>query len=318
MELPLFHPLSNPESLELHCLSAVTAEFQGVPALRLENGLVLLPDFSGQDLSMEVWIAAEGPCYSGLVFRLADTDNYELVYTQPHSSGGWDALQYDPVFHRSNTWQVYHGPSYQHPAIVPTGRWFKLGLDVKGTRAAVSVDDQPPLVVEQLAYKPAPGRAGIWTYLPAYFRDLRIFPSRSISTAGEAPSLLDGTIESWQLQGVGEVKVEPNGALNLNRWLPVSASPAHLAHRFSLAQAQPVDFAFGFSDKLTLVIDGQPIFHRENLWQGMEAGYDTHGYVIAGQHHASLWLESGEHELTASLSASEGFGWGITCQILLK
>ncbi len=318
MDLPLFNPLRYPEKLERHCLSAVTAEFQGSPALRLENGLVLLPDFSGQDLSMEVWIAAEGPCYSGLVFRLADTDNYELAYAQPHSSGGWDALQYDPVFHRSNTWQVYHGPCYQHAAIIPTGRWFKLSLDVNGTRAAVSVDDQPPLVVEQLAYTPVPGRVGIWTYLPAYFKDLRVFPGRGISTAGEVPSLLDGTVKNWQLQGVGEVTVEPNGALNLNRRLPVSASPAHLAHRFSVPQAQQVEFAFGFSDKLTLVIDGQPIFHNENLWQGMQAGYDTHGYVIAGQHHASLWLDAGEHELTASLSASEGFGWGLVCQIILK
>ncbi len=316
MDLPLFHPLNNPQTLELHCSGAVTAEFQGKPALRLENGLALLPDFSGQDLSIEVWIAAEGPSYSGLVFRLADSDNYELAYAQPHSSGSWDALQYDPVFHHSNTWQVYHGPAYQYPAVVPTGRWFRLSLDVIGTRAAVSVDDQPPLVVERLAYRPAPGRVGIWTYLPAYFRDLRVFPCRGISDTGEAPRFLDDTVENWQLQGIGEVTVEPNGALNLNRWLPVSASPAHLAHRFSLPQAQPVDFAFGFSDELSLAIDEQPIFHGENLWQGMETGYDAHGYVIAGQHHASLWLEAGEHELTAALSASEGFGWGIICQIL--
>ncbi len=315
MDVPIVHSLNDPGSLKLHCLHADPAEFQGFPALRLENGLALLPDCRGQDLSMEVWIAAEGPCYAGLAFRLADIENYELAYAQPHSSGGWDAIQYDPVFRGSNTWQVYHGPSFQRPAAVPTGKWFKLSLDVLGERAAFSVDDQPPLVVEKLAYPPAAGQVGVWTYLPAYFRNLRVFPCRGIPATGESPSVLDGLIEKWQLQGVGEVAVEPNGALNLNRRLPVSASPAHLAHRFSLSQGQQVEFAFGFSDELTLAIDGQQLFHGENLWQDMQAGYDTHGYIIAGQQLASQWLGAGEHELTADLAASEGFGWGITCQI---
>ncbi len=317
MDLPLAHSLSHPETLELHCLRAEEAEFDGHPALHLENGLALLPDFLGQDLSLDVWIAAEGPCYAGLAFRLADTENYELAYAQPHSSGGWDAIQYDPVFHGSNTWQVYHGPSYQHPAALPTGSWFKLSLDVQGERAAISVDDQPPLVVEKLAYTPTAGQVGIWTYLPAYFRDLRVLPCRGISTRGQFPPPLDGIVQNWQVEGLGDVPVEPNGALNLNRWLPVTASPARLAHRFTLAQGLQVEFGFGFSDELSLAIDGQELFHGENLWQGMQAGYDTHGYIIAGQQHSALWLGAGEHQLTATLSASEYFGWGMVCQVFL-
>jgi hypothetical protein len=220
------------------------------------------------------------------------------------------------VFHHSNTWQVYHGPCYQHPAAVPTGCWFRLSLDVKGERAAVSVDDQPPLVVEKLAYSPAAGKVGVWTYLPAYFRDLRVYPGRDISYNGEFPRHPEGIIANWQLRGVGEVAVEPNGSLNLNRWLPITTSPAHLAHRFSLSQGRQVEFAFGFSDFLTLAVDEQSIFDGENLWQGMQTGYDTHGYIIAGQQRASRWLDAGEHEITAELAASEGFGWGLICQIL--
>jgi hypothetical protein len=65
-------------------------------------------------------------------------------------SGEWDALQYDPVFHGSNTWQLYHGPGYQREAQVPTGRWFRLKVDTCGMRAAVSVDGQPSLEVERV------------------------------------------------------------------------------------------------------------------------------------------------------------------------
>ncbi len=315
MDLPIIHSLGNHETLELHCLRADSVEFQGFPALRLENGLALLPDFRGQDFSLEIWIAAESACYSGLAFRLTDAENYELAYALPHSSGRWDALQYDPVFKGSNTWQIYHGPCYQRSAIVPTGQWFKLCLDVSGEKAAVSVDDQPPLVVEKLAYAPKPGRVGVWTYLPAYFRDLRVLPFRGISQEGELPSHLDGVIKRWLLDGVGEVAVESNGALNLNRQLPISAGPARLTRRFTLPQARQVEFGFGFSDFLELAVDGQLLFKGENLRQGMGVSYDAQGYVIAGQQHASLWLGAGEHELGANLSASEGFGWGIVCQI---
>jgi len=73
-----------------------------------------------------VEIFAEAPCYPGIAFRVKDPGDLELAYVVPHASGQWDAIQYDPVFNGSNTWQVYHGPPYQAAATVPTGEWLTL------------------------------------------------------------------------------------------------------------------------------------------------------------------------------------------------
>ncbi len=80
-------PLTSLAELDLHAQGAAPAEFAGRACLRLENGLALLP-FRATDCDMEVWIAAEGPCYAGLAWRAAGETDYELSYAQPHTSGG--------------------------------------------------------------------------------------------------------------------------------------------------------------------------------------------------------------------------------------
>jgi len=105
-------PLTDPLDLEIHAAQAEVVTWQGREALRLENGLALVPGHRIADGSIEVLIGADGPAYPGIAFRVADVLNFELAYAVPHVSGQWDALQYDPVFHGSSIWQVYHGPNY--------------------------------------------------------------------------------------------------------------------------------------------------------------------------------------------------------------
>src|SRR5512139_4030219 len=128
---------------------AAVVEWQGRRALKL-NGLVIFPDLTLTEGHVEVQIGADGAAYPGIAYRVADRSNYELAYAQPHTSGLWDAIQYDPVFHNCNTWQLYYGPAYQQVAEVPTGGWFKFSLDFKDQRAIIRVGDQAPLVVNQL------------------------------------------------------------------------------------------------------------------------------------------------------------------------
>lgn len=49
-------------------------------ALRLEDGLALIPGYQATDASVEVLIGADGPAYPGVAFCVADALNYELVY----------------------------------------------------------------------------------------------------------------------------------------------------------------------------------------------------------------------------------------------
>jgi hypothetical protein len=312
------HPLDHLEGLHVRAEGAAAGEWQEQQALRLENGLVLLPGFQAADASIEVSISTEGPAYPGVAFRVADVVNYELAYAVPHVSGQWDALQYDPVFHGSNTWQVYHGPAYQASAEVPIGRWFQLRVDVCGSQATISVDDQPPLVVERLAHGWRGGYVGLWTYLPAWFRDLRVSTCQDlIVPAGVAPASSGGLVGEWFAEGYGVVTCEPNGVLNLNRYLPASLGEVHLVRAFELPTGGEVTLEFGFSDALTLEMDGETIWAGENTFRGF-ADRAARGYAEPGENVLQRTLAAGTHRLSALLRVTEGFGWGLALQALCE
>lgn len=305
------HSLTNLNDLEIQAEQADVATWQGHRALRLENGLALIPGLQQTDARVEVMVGTEGAAYPGVAFRIADILNFELAYAVPHASGQWDALQYDPVFHGSNTWQLYHGPSYQRATSVPTGQWFRLQVDYNGSRAAISVDGQPPLVVERLARPAVAGLCGLWTFLPAYFCDLRISAGEEPNIPrGEMPTAARDTVKAWFVEGYGVVVCEPNGMLNLNRCLPTSVGHVRLSRQFELSEAGPITLEFGFSDTLSLELDRQPIFDGETSFKGF-ADRAARGYAELGQHSIQQVLAPGTHRLTATLQVNETFGWGL-------
>ena len=299
------------EMLEVQAVTAEEVTWHGKEALLLESGLALIPDAVLKDATLEVSIGTEGPAYPGLVFRAADNQNFELVYAVPHVSGQWDAIQYDPVFRGSNTWQLYYGPGYQIEAQVPTNQWFSLKLRFSESRAEVSVDGQQPLAIGQLAHSTAQGRFGLWTFRPAYFADLQISPWDGLESqpfpSADKPST---SVTSWLLKDHGTVDCEPNGVLNLNRWLAPSVGSARLTRKFVLPHEQEVALDFGFSDVLTLMLDDEVIFEGENRFAGFD-DRKARGYVEPGTALVNYLLQAGTHEISAILEVHEGFGWGL-------
>ena len=285
--------------------------WQGRQALRLDGGLALIPGADLENASVQVWIGSDCPAYPGVAFRIADVANYELAYAVPHASGLWDAIQYDPVFHGSNTWQVYHGPGFQKEALVPIGRWFRFDLSFRGSKATVSVDGQAPLVVTPLARSAVPGLLGLWTYRPAYFAAVRVSSCDDLSgmQAVEQPPA-ENCVLAWFAEGFGVVECEPHGLLNLNRYLPSSLAPARLSRRFALPEEAVVTLEFGHSDSLLLEIDGAQVYDDELKFAGF-ADRASRGYVEPGMASVSKALPPGEHVLSTTLGMSEGFGWGL-------
>jgi len=112
------------------------------------------------------------------------------------------------------------------------------------------------------------------------------------------------------VEGYGVVTCEPNGVINLNRHLPVSLGEVRLTRRFEMPEVEAVTFEFGFSDALSLELDGQVIFSGENTFTGF-ADYAARGYVELGEQSLRQVLAPGTHCLTAALRESEGFGWGL-------
>ncbi len=307
--------LSKLSELLVHASAAEVVTWKGHKALGLVDGLVLMPDLETSDVSIEVEVGAEGPAYPGIAFRVGDPLNFELVYAVPHASGLWDALQYDPVFHGSNTWQLYHGRSYQKEAIVPTGQWFRLKVDVKGDQAVFTIGDQPPLVVGRLAHRPKTGLVGIWTFRPAYFCDFRVSASDALpDSVRHRTTPPTGVVGEWFLEGFGTVECEPSGILNLNRYVPVSLEEVHLTRQFDALSDGAVELAFGFSDELSLQLDDQVIFTGKNTFVGF-TNYEERGYVDSEMYSVRQSVTKGIHRLTAKLKVTESFGWGMILSV---
>lgn len=302
------------EALDLQAPEAEVVAWRGRRALKL-SGLALVPEPAVADAILEVDICAEGPAYPGIAFRAVDAHNFELVYAVPHCSELWDALQYDPVFRGSNTWQLYHGEAFQKAATVPTGEWFHLQVQFRDAEAAVSVDGQPPLLVPCLAHAPAPGKIGVWTYQPAFFSNLRLGPRpTSLLSPADHRVLWPEIVQEWVLQGCGKVACEPHGILNLNRYLEPSAGTARVVRRFNLPEAGEVQLRFGFSDELSLTVDGRVCYTGQNTFQGF-GSYADRGYVERDANEVCLSLGSGLHQLCATVKVTEGFGWGLALSI---
>lgn len=302
--------LSNTDGLQVFARQASSTNFLGSPAMLLD-GLVVFPRVRLACATVEVEIAAAGASYPGVAFNIQDPHNYELAYGQPHTSGQWDAIQYEPVFHASNTWQQYHGPAYQQTASVPANQWIKMRLAFSGSRLAVWVDDQPPLVVERLAHEEQEGWLGLWTYLPAHYRNLKVWDVPQLPVQkGILPSTRTGAVTEWLAEGFGRMRCEPTGILNVNRYLSVHVGQVRLLRSFEVTDERKAAAFFGFSDELTLELDGQEIFSGETRFCGMDT-WESRGYVDPDGHTVAIDLKPGRHTVAATLKASEYFGWGM-------
>ena len=311
----LTHALDTLEGLEVSGSSARIVDGEAGPVLELE-GMARLPNLSLEDASVEVEVFAPAPCYPGIFFRSAGRDSFELAYAVPAASGQPDAIQYDPVFHGSNTWQLHTGGAYQRRALVPMGEWFKLHVDFAGRRAVVHVGPNPPLVIMRLSHEPRRGGLGLWSYRPARLRNLLVTSPRLIANlTGQEPEAPSGTVDVWQLEGAGIVACEANGALNLNRHLPASASEALLRRDFSLMHACDLEIAFGFSDRLLLKLDGETLFEGTHRFRGFET-LQARGWVDSGDHRLIQRMQAGRHRLEARLRAEEPFGWGLIVRLI--
>lgn len=306
----LYHKLDSLHDFEVKARTAEITELEGSPVLKLD-GMIVFSKQKFSDASIEVEVLAQGSCYPGIAFRIADDKNYELAYAVPHASNLADAIQYDPVFNRSNTWQLHNGEPYQKTAAVPTGEWFSLRIDITGHRAAIWVGDQPPLIVERLAHTRQPGAIGLWTFMPAFFRNLRITaPGEIDNLKGKSARAPLGAIPAWKIQGGKILKCEPTGILNLNRYMQPSKEAVKISRGFHLSAPSKVVIGVGFSDILTLFIDGEKIFHGSHVFKGFN-DIPSRGWVSPDYKKIELPLKAGSHKIAAELKVTEPFGWGL-------
>jgi hypothetical protein len=151
----------------------------------------------------------------------------------------------------------------------------------------------------------------VWSFRPAYFCDLQVSAVERLETPeSEARSVSEGVVETWFVEGYGVAACEPSGAVNLNRYLPPSKKKARLIRRFETSEAGEITLEFGFSDALSLELDGAVVYRGENTFRGF-ANRAARGYVELGMESRRQELAAGSHSLAAELEVAEGFGWGL-------
>ncbi|MCL4544525.1 MAG: DUF1080 domain-containing protein [Chloroflexi bacterium] len=294
--------------------------------------LLLKREPSLDSYRLAVDVAITGPDgYAGLIFAAQDPANYELVYVYPEKGApGW--IQYDPVMHGSNTWQIYHGPPCQTPAPVPAGEWVHLALDVYPDRVAVLLGDVvAPQLVVSLMHGRSRGRIGLWSYVPtnrgpAYLGQ----PAISLISAATPPVYASWTpspttITQWLVSSPEvlasvttppqpdatwqRVHVEKNGTMNLNRLF----SPEGRAVVYAYAAVHATDttkatISLGFSDRLRLWLNGRQIYGGEHCWDPPRSD----GRIRLNQARVPVDLQAGQNTILAEVSELESaFGWGF-------
>jgi hypothetical protein len=324
---------------------AAFVEHLGRPSIRLGGGSALLEDVKFQDGTIEVDVSGKTSGFAFLVFRATTANDGEDVYLRMGLSGTADAVQYMPMYGGLGAWKLYHGPGYTASASFDARAWTHLRVDVEGRRATVFVGNAtvPTMVVPELKGAGSIGAIGVFEGTPGgasdsvLFSNFRYTPRSPVVTpVAAAPSTSPGVIRHWSLSpavkvdrtatidslpGVARgrhagwlsVDAEPNGVLNFARYRAM-AGPRTLVVARTVIHADRAELrrlSFGYSDDVTLFLNGQPIFNGRN---GYEARYPTSLGLMTTDDAVYLPLRGGENELLFAVSEVFG-GWGLTARL---
>jgi hypothetical protein len=315
--------------------------YLGRDSLFLSDGLALMPEVAFTDGVIAFDVAMHGqPGFAGVVFRGQSPTDYELVYLRTHRSRQWDALQYTPVFGLQEAWQLYTGAGYNGVAELPLNRWVHVEMVVEGATARVHIDHatQPQLTVTDLKRPRASGRVGLWGRSgAAHFSNVTVTASPATPAPTVRPTVpLSGIITRWALGPVEAspaeapvrlpavarweaIEAEPNGILNIARFRTAAPGTTGQSNRvlartiLRTAAARTVRLAFGYSDALTIFVNGRARFSGRNAY--LERDGSSLGTMTLGPDVLHLDLTAGANELVFAVSERFG-GWGLAARLL--
>lgn len=323
--------------------NARVVEHLGRPALM---GLAALKDVTIENGVIEYDLAVSGArSYPGVVFRSQPDGSWERFYIRPHRAGRTntslysDVLQYLPAWNRVDSWQLYSGPGYTAGSVIPIGRWFHVKIEVNGDQARVFVDNAPAPGLEIPLLRHGRRRGGIMLMGPAdgsaYFSNFSVDTSGAPAfTLARPPAPAPGFVRSWQVsQAVPTLEIDDRGsappaAAANPQWRDLPADEyglvdvARIQGRtgrpdtvflrtvISSARAEVHPYRFGYSDSVTIYLNGVKMFSGDSTYQGRDPSF----LGIVGPNDALyLPLRAGENELLVALGEMQG-GWGFLLQ----
>ena len=302
-------------------------------------GTATTKDILFTDGTIAVDIACTGArSYPGIVFRNDDAGTYEIVYLRPHHGPTFqDVVQYTPTYNNVSCWQLFNGPGKTASADLKPGTWVTLKLAIAGDRCRVYLNDspEPVLEVQHLALGKRAGSIGLLGPPDgsAYFSRFRYDPTVPDFGTPWRIETTPGILKDWYLSEIvpfeaGLLDRYPSPDADMN-WEPVIAGPDGLVNVSALraranrsgdlvyakaiihtAEPRTMKLEFGYSDVVTVFLNGIPLFTGNSAYQSRDASFAG---IIGYNDVLSLPLKAGDNELMLAVAESFG-GWGFMCR----
>ncbi len=270
--------------------------------------------------------------FPGLAFRGQDDANYERLYFRPHESGQLDAIQYTPVFHGSNAWQIYYGDGYMASRSFRFDSWMHVRLEVADQSARLLIDGEPALAIPDLKRERRPGYLALIGGAGTYFADFGYEPGTPPAVRPpRQPQLPPGLVRQWGVSpALSEadafataaderaavnwtpLQVETNGIANLARVANFTADRPMSLTRVTVESEgeRTVRMRFGFSDKVAVFLNGTLLYVGEDSYQSRDFRFlGTVGL------YDSLFLHLRSGANVVLLVVNESFGGGAAIAV---
>ncbi len=319
--------------------------FDGRQVLTIENGSAARPDVALKDGTIDVDVmTSRRRSFVYLSFRVQNEGEHEEFYLRPHKAGLPDAVQYAPTFQGQSAWQLYWGPRGTAAPDIAPNVWQHLRIVLTGRRAAFFLGDtvKPIMVIPHLARDPQAGYIAFSALVPqgtpgsgpaVRYANLRVQSgviAYDFANAPAEPTPPAGIISKWEvgpafaapesvittiapdwLKTFRVLPIEPDGFVELHRHLPMPKVTRYVGAvariRVNAASAGVRRLDLGFSDRVTVFLNGRPIFYRDDSYD-FERRRD--GLISIEQASVFLPLRAGQNDVSIVVSDRFG-GWAI-------
>ena len=319
--------------------------FEGRQTLRMETGSAQRPDIRFEDGTIDLDVmTSRRRSFVYVIFRAQNEGEREEFYLRPHKSGLPDAAQYAPVFQGQSAWQLYWGVRGTAALEITPNVWQHLRVVVAGRRAAFFLGDttKPFMVVPRLARDPQPGYIAISTLVPggtpgrgpgARYANLVVRPSvvaYDFANAPTEPALQPGMITKWEVgpafvapdtalssiatestRNFRVFPIEPDGFVELHRVVPMPKVTNYVGAvariRVTADRAGTRRLDLGFSDRVTVFVNGTPTFFRDDSY---DFAGRRDGLISLNQGTVFLPLVAGTNDISIVVTDRFG-GWAI-------
>jgi len=327
-------------NFEINAQSYVIEQYKGQNAIYIQGGSIIPKNmtFLNGTIEYDIYLKKE-QAFPGVSFRMTKEQNAEQFYIRPHQSGNPDANQVLPVTRGISPWQLYLGPKYSFVYNYKYNTWTHVKIVVNGTKAQVYIDHAKKANLSWNLFNPTQegilifrggNRSGI------HLANIRINKSNTtlvdFKPAERKP--IDGLISEWEISDKFEEKLLDDittikSAIAVRKWgkkIQVEeGTAANISRQISLRNKIPGNtvfakvninsnteqtklFEFGYSDRVVVILNGQPIYRGNNNFRSRDYRYlGSVGLFDA----TYLNLKKGKNELLLAVSENFG-GWLVT------